>query len=406
MTINIADNFTEPQDLQKIGTQVITLYRDLYINSPVPINHPLTVFILPDPKVGECNSRDNRVFVAADKLDFRTFLEEMLGAGAGISEYWVQSGLVSLLLGEQPDSEALKIWFENTDDLDIAGLFIARFNEDWASEEEIQIARMSATSLVQYALEVEKIRPENLAEKVNNDLRTRWLESLGVDRTVAYPYDGRFTGFTYSRSTDCSLIVQAESMRFCLNRLPDDEYIDEISEAEFLIDYAYYGRKALEEYILAEAPSVSNLMDPQEMISIEVRDLQNRLGYTDENIIVLNMSAVYYYPLHEIVHTFNWNSFLWLKSAWLSEGFAEYLGKLLPIYPQTQNHCIFEELRGRKRAVGESYLPEISFCYYLDSEQLEAAQKWYLTQGGQMENEESIDPRSLHRCGCLCDHVS
>jgi hypothetical protein len=184
-------------------------------------------------------------------------------------------------------------------------------------------------------------------------------------------------------------------MRFCLNRLPEDEYIDEISEAEFLIDYAYYGRKTLEDYILAEAPSVSQLMDPDEMISMEVRDLQNRLGYTDGNKIVLNMSAVYYYPLHEIVHTFNWNDTLFRvrDSPWLTEGFAEYLGKLLPIYPQTQKRCIFEELRGRKRAVDEGYLPGISFCYCLDSEQLEAAQKWYLTQGGQMENEESIDPR-------------
>jgi hypothetical protein len=102
---------------------------------------------------------------------------------------------------------------------------------------------------------------------------------------------------------------------------------------------------------------------------------------------------VYYYPLHEVVHTYNWNDALWRKSVWLSEGFAEYLGKLLPIYPQTQKRCIFEELSGRLRAVDEGYVQGISFCYCLDPEQLETAKKWYLFQGGQVENEESINPR-------------
>lgn len=393
LTIAIAENFIEPQDQQELGTKVVDLYIDLYNDSPVPMSHPLTVYIIPDPSNGACDSRDDLVFAAPDELESRSFIEGMLGAATGINEYWVKSGLASLAMGEQPDSVALRTWYENTDDLNIAGLFIARFNEDWASEEEIQIARMSATSLVQYALEVEKIQLENLVEEVNNDIRTRWLESLGVDRTVAYPYDGRFTEFTYSRNSDCTLIVQADTMRFCLNRLPDDVYIDEITDAEFLINYAYYGRKILEDYILAEAPSVSQLMDPQEMIAIEVRDLQTRLGYTKDNTIVLNMSAVYYYPLHEIVHTFNWNSFLWLKSVWLTEGFAEYLGKYLPIYQQTEKRCVFEDLNGHIHEEEMSIAPGKTFWYFLDPEQFAAAKAWYLAQGGKMENEESTDPR-------------
>ncbi len=395
LTIAIADNFTEPQDLQKIGTQVIARYRDLYLNAPIPLEQPLTVFILPDYKVGECSSRDGRVFISVNSLDSRTFLEEMVGVGAGISEYWIQSGIVSLILGEQPDSEVLKNWYINTDDLDMAGLFIARFNEYWASEKEIEIARLSAASLVHYSLDVEKIPPENLAESVNNDVRTRWLESIGVNRTVTYPYDGRFNDFVYSRSSDCNLIVQTDTIRFCLNRLPDDEYIDEISEAEFLIDQSYYGRKVLVDYILAEAPSVSKLMDPDEMITIEVIDLKNKLGYTHENLIVLNWSAVYFYPLHEIVHTFNWNHNLAItrKSVWLSEGFAQYLGMLLPLYQQTEKRCVFEDLTGRVHDDEVSFGSKISYCYCLDSEQLETAKKWYLAQGGLFIDEASTDPR-------------
>jgi hypothetical protein len=84
---------------------------------------------------------------------------------------------------------------------------------------------------------------------------------------------------------------------------------------------------------------------------------------------------------------------LWNRAAWLAEGFADYLGKLLTVYPQTQKQCIFEELNGRTRDVNEGYIPGISYCYCLYSDQSETAKKWYIAQGGEMENEDSIDPR-------------
>jgi len=392
LTIIIADNLIEPVEPQVLADQVISHFLSLSESSPVALNQPTTVTVLSTPNVGECYSTGNLVFVAPDSLDSRTFAEELVGATAGISEYWIRSGLVSLALGEQPDQAKLQNWYLNTDDLDMAGLFIARFMEDWATEEEREIARMSAASLVQYALEVEKIQPDKLEEQVNNDVRTRWLQSLGVDRTVTYPYDGLFTGFLYSQKSNCQLFVKTDSMDFCLNRIPTQEYFDEVSDAEFLIYHAYYGRQALVEYILSEAPSISHLMNPDETITIEVKELEDRLGYTIGNTITINRSSVYYDPLDMIVHTFDWNERLSNNQVWLSVGFAEYLGKLLPIYPQTAKRCIFEDLSGQIHG-SDSVAPGTSYCYFLDPEQLEAAKQWYLAQGGRMETEEVVDPR-------------
>lgn len=392
LTIIIADNLIEPVEPQDLVDQVISRYVSLSKSSPLAFNQPTTVTVLSTPEVGECFSTRNLVFVAPDNLDSRTFAEDLLGATAGINEYWIRSGLVSLALGEQPDQAKLQNWYLNTDDLDMAGLFIARFMEDWATEEEREIARMSAASLVQYALEVEKIQPDKLEEQVNNDVRTRWLQSLGVDRTVTYPYDGLFTGFLYSQKSDCQLFVKTNSMDFCLNRIPTQEYFDEVSDAEFLIYHAYYGRQALVEYILSEAPSVQQLMNPDETITIEVKELEDRLGYTIGNTITINRSSVYYDPLDMIVHTFDWNERLSNNQVWLSVGFAEYLGKLLPIYPQTAQRCIFEDLSGQIHG-SDSVAPGTSYCYFLDPEQLEAAKQWYLAQGGRMETEEVVDPR-------------
>jgi hypothetical protein len=393
LTISIADNLVEPRDTLDLVSQVVEGYSALYTHFPVFMNRPVKVFILPNPKVGECYSRDHLVFVDPDELDSKAFMEDLLGAGTGSSEYWARSGLTSLVLGEEPDEEALKTWYETTDDLDMAGLFFARFHEDWTTEEEREIARMSAASLVRYALEVEEIQPDKLVEQVDNDVRTRWLASLGVDRMVTYPFDGHFAGFLYSQSGNCQLVVKTDTMHFCLNRIPNQEYFDEISEAEFFIYDAYYGRKALVEYLMSEAPSVNHLMNAEETINFEVRELGGRLGYTRGNNITLNKSSVYYDILHEVVHTFEWKSSLNNDDKiWMKEGFAEYLGTLLTIYPQTAKRCVYEELTRPLDTEGRE-VPGTSYWYFLDAEQFEAAKAWYLVQGGQMENEESIDPR-------------
>ncbi len=394
LTIAVAKNFTEPHDPQALATQVIERYNDLSESSPVPLGQPITIYIIPDPKQGNCYSRVQLVFSTPEDIDTRAFTEELFVAATGIREYWINTGLASLALGEQPDREKLKEWYQHTENLDIASLFIAWFMEDWATEEEREIARMSATSLVQYALEVEKIPSNRLAQQVNNEVRTRWLASLGVDREVTYPYDGNFAGFLYSQKSDCDLFVNADTMYFCLNRIPNQQYFDEISEAEFFIYDAYYGRKALAEYLMSEAPSVNQWVDPEETINFEVWELGGRLGYTNGNTITLNKSSVYYDILHEVVHTFEWNSSLSLddNKIWLSEGFAEYLGTLLTIYPQTARRCVFEDLN-RLNDADTSDSPGTSYWYFLDPEQLHAAKEWYLAQGGQMENEESTNPR-------------
>lgn len=396
LTIGIAENLIELQDFQELSDKVIDLYRKLYKQSPIPLSLSISVFILPDPENGHCYSRDSVVFASPEELDSRFFLEELLEAGTGIGEYWILNGLASLISGEEPDREKLKSFYESTDDLDIAGLFYAYFQEDWAGVEEIRIAEMSATSLLNYALNEEHIPAMKLVEQVNNNVRTRWLESLGVQRTVTYPYDGRFSGFIYDKKGNCSLNILAGSIFYCLNRLSDQEYFDEISEVEFFLDQTYYGRQGMEEYLLTNAPSINNWMDKEEIIYIYVDEMQpgdrRALGFTNGNTITINQEAVYYYPLHEIVHTFTWNSNLDSSSAMLKEGFAEYLGKLLPLYPQTEKHCIFQDLTGKVHG-DETIVPGKTYCYCLDPEQLEAAKKWYLTQGGKMNSEDEVDPR-------------
>ncbi len=400
LTISIADNLVEPRDFGELAGQVVERYTALSNTFPDFMNRPVSVFILSNPAVGDCYSKDTFVFVDPNELDSKSFIEDMLGAGSGSSEYWVRSGLASLVLGEEPDQAVLQTWYETTDDLDIAGLFYARFLDDWATEEEREIARMSAASLVQYSLEVEAIQPGQLVEKVNNDVRTRWLASLGVERVVTYPYDGQFTGFSFSHRSECSIYVQTDTIYFCLNRLPEIEYFDEVSEAEFILSHTYYGHQALVDYIHAEAPSVSHLMDLEEIISFRIIDQGAACGTADGNDVSVNNSSIYFLPLPRIVSTFNWIPLL-SGSIWIEDGFIEYLGKYIPIYEQTEKRAIFEDLKGRlfierfdgtETAQDKANPTGMSYWYFLDPEQLAAAKTWYLAQGGQMDTENAIDP--------------
>lgn len=116
-------------------------------------------------------------------------------------------------------------------------------------------------------------------------------------------------------------------------------------------------------------------------------------GHTHGDATSLQNSDVHYYVLHEIFHSFNMKSLLDTEIAWLAVGFDENMMELLPFYQQIEKDCVYEELSGRLQDADSSTAPETSFCDFLDAEQFEAAQAWYLAQGGQLQSEEVVNLR-------------
>ena len=389
LIVAIAASVDDSLDSDDIYRTIFQKMDQLTQNAWVVPQYPLTVFVIPDSVMENCVSKGAVVFTSPEKLTSAGLAEEMVGGLLGISAQWVKAGLAYLASDEPVDTPVLQDWYQETEDLDILGLFVARFKADWVSEEEVQIARMTAASLVQFCLEDEGLPVEELETGINNDLRTRWLNSLGVQRVVSYPYDGLYAPYQFSTTEECSLVAQSDEIYFCLNRLPEEIYFDEVGEAEYLIYQADTGYKALMDYLLTNAPSVAELTIPQQRITIEVRALDVLLGYTEGNTIRIHNSAVYYDVLPEVVHTFAWNQKLAFanNNLMLAEGFAEYLGKLLPIYDQTDKAAIWDDLSGWEAD------PGISYWFRLDFEQLAAASAWYLAQGGELDSREDIDPR-------------
>ncbi len=389
LTVAIGNNFSKSVEVDEIYEKLFYYFNELLISSPVAFEIPITIYVIPESAIENCLSNNAIVFTSPERLDNITLLENIIGAATGISEYWVKAGAAYIASGEEVNNQVLKNWYQETKDLNMLGLFIARFSTDWVSQQEVAIARMTAASLITYCVEVENIPVESIEGKINNDLRNRWLKYLGIQRTVDYTHDGFYNTFQFSQSDTCQLEIQTDIIHFCLNKLEGQVYFDTIDEVEDFIFRAYSGYNALTEFLVTNAPSITPLINPENEIFIEVRELDVMLGYTEGNTIRIQNSAILFDVLPEIVHTYNWNKKLAFvnDNLLLAEGFAEYLGKLLPIYEQTITEAIWEDINGRQSS------PGISYWYYLDEEQMSAAIEWYLKQGGSINSVSVIDAR-------------
>ena len=389
LSVAVSNNISETEDLDETYRKIFQHYNQLVKSSLVNFQNPITVFVIPDLSIENCTSNNDVVFTSPGSLDDITFSEDIIGASTGIPEPWVNAGLAYIASGEEVDDQILKNWYLETEDLDILGLFVARFMTDWVSQEEIEIARMTAASLIKYASESENIPVESIGKRIDNDMRNRWLSHLGVERAVNYPYDGLYEPFQFSRSENCSVIVKSESMDFCLNKIEDNPYSDEVSDAEELIHRAYTGYQTITDYLMTNAPSISHLISDEEKFTIEVKNIDQPAGLSHGNTITLQKNSRSDFILGEIVRRYGWFDDLFLNSEGLllQQGFSEYLGFLLPIYESPIKNIIWEDLNGLEG------MPGISYWYGLDEEQLDTARAWYLQQGGSLDSEDVIDPR-------------
>jgi len=388
LTVAIANNISQIS-VDEIYNQVFNQYDQLRQNSPIDFQNQITVYVIPDSNIENCTSHENFVFTSPGSLDTFPLSEDIIGASTGISEHWVKAGLAYIASGKEIDTQMLQNWYQETEDLEILGLFVARFMMDWVPEEEVKIARMTSASLVNYCLEDENLPFESLGDRINNDIRNSWLNSIGVDRTVDYPYDGLYEPFQFSQSEDCSIIVKSEVMDFCLNKIEVNMYFDEVNDAEEFIHRAYTGYQEMSNYLMTNAPSINHLIKPEETFTIEVKNTDQPEALWRGNTITLQQNSRPDFILGEIVRRYAWYDDLLVNEVGLllQQGFSEYLGFLLPIYESPIKTIIWEDLNGLEG------IPGVSYWYGLDEDQLAAAKAWYLQQGGSLDSEDVIDPR-------------
>jgi hypothetical protein len=391
--VAISNTIPETAVTDEMYQKIFELYKQLGENSLIDFDHPVMVVVVPEGNIESCIPYNGVTYTSPVRLDTEELAQDIMGASTNINEQWVRVGLEYLASGKAIDDQLLKDWYEETEDLDILGLFMARFEPDWGTPEEIKIAQMTAASLIKFSAENENIAITSIGERMNNELRNQWLASIGVERTVDYAYDSFYDEFyEISQTKDCSVLLKSKKMNFCLNRLAETPFpfFDEVHEAEDFVYRVYTTRQAVDEYLLTNASSISDKVHSGGKITIEVRPLDVSLGIIDGNIIKVHNYGIPYYVNSMMVMTYDWYDDLYFNNdigLVLQNGFSEYLGHLLSIYEQPRKEIVWEDLNGLESS------PGISFWYFLDEEQIETAKAWYQQQGGSLEDEGTIDLR-------------
>jgi hypothetical protein len=118
---------------------------------------------------------------------------------------WSGYGLNAYISGDKADESMLKDYYLNHDSLDCLELLPTRFIEEWNTQFELDIVKNSAISLTKFVLEEYDIQKLN---QVDNDIRTKWLEHIGVNKEYQYSY-GDIGNYSYSKDASNLLVVDS-----------------------------------------------------------------------------------------------------------------------------------------------------------------------------------------------------
>lgn len=181
------------------------------------------------------------VYCTAEDVESGAYREALVCAMLDYepNDWWKTNALTAYTFGRTADEAALRAYYEQSEDMDILSLFPAYFVEEFASEDELNLARKTALSLTTYI--IGQHGAEAFLEESGKDYRQEWLTSLDVERTYADPYEESFEGYSYTSSADYPLIVTTERQDvFYMLPLPDD-----VDTPKAIRDFLYLGKKGM-----------------------------------------------------------------------------------------------------------------------------------------------------------------
>ena len=300
--------------------------------------------VLTTPKHASYSEQD-KVFLLKD--DFLAKDYHVLLMDAYELKYeWSGYGLNAYVSGDKADESVLKDYYLNHDSMDCLELIPTRFIKEWNTQFELDIAKQSAVSLTKFVLEEYDIQKLN---QVDNDIRTKWLEHIGVNKEYQYSY-GDIGNYSYSKDASNLLVVDSGRNIYNLKKISGlTECSDDV---ERFLHFTENEIRHINSYLSENLPAYDFDFSSKRNISTASGTISVANGLLD---IYLTQPDV---VIHEYIHTV-----FPLPGDIYTEGLAEYFGKIVC------NNTYWQEKFYRKylfenKAVKDPVVPLIQSYYY------------------------------------------
>lgn len=340
LKLSIGDTIYDPDEateFYKCVKEDINLVANVFGDERIV---PVSFYLVEEPYDGGCYARGNRVYCTIEDVREKNYRLPLMQACLSLTEPWMVEGAAAYVFSEEQDDQVLLEYYTSTEDIDILGLFGAYFYPEFASEEEMKVAKGTAASIATYIIDKHGI--DSFFESNETSYRQEWLQSIGVDREYFDEYSSTLGGLLYSHTKDYPLIIRANKAEFYFQIIP--EYMDTVEQIKTVIIDALEGSEFVMEYIRVNAPrNYKRLSENFEGVVRYYFVTDTWKGYmgtadADFKVIEARHGSVI---IHELTHIFIPGSFS--KSIWQFEGIAEYFN--YNVYPtQTLKETYYEYL--------------------------------------------------------------
>ncbi len=363
LTLSIRDSLYDPEQAASL---LSTVTDDLALLSgltgiPVAEFHPHTVYVGDRLVNGSIERLGSRIYVKADDIAAGTYRPLLICAALGTEDYWLGVGLDTLLSGTPTDDLALCEAFASAESLDMLSLSVPFFIADFATADEIHLARQTAASVCRYALDAGGI--PLLLDSDPITLRQDWLHHIGTNRPYTDPAPLLLRQYVFRPSAQYSFIaVDRHGNTIYVKPMPD--MVSAADVQHFLLD-VLAAPDALFTLLAHEAPEhLAGAQNRYAKLRIYCGESSGSWSIPEYREIRLALAAGFF---HEVGHVLfpTPNGANAYSTMWQYEGLCDYLrNDVYPFHawqqqlmdalmlfsamdnPQTPNH------RFMKRAVG------------------------------------------------------
>ncbi|MBU5333356.1 hypothetical protein KQI61_14230 [Anaerocolumna aminovalerica] len=334
--------FTEEEEKEQLNVLLEDLKQ--FISVLGPMKEFDLYIVLTSPKRASYSEQD-KVFLLRD--DFLAKEYHVLLMDAYELKYeWSGYGLNAYVSGDKADESMLKDYYLNNDSMDCLELLPTRFIEEWNTQFELDIAKKSAIALTKFVLEEYDIQKLN---QVDNDIRTKWLEHIGVNKEYQYSY-GDIGNYSYSKDTSNLLVVDSGRNIYNIKKISGlTECSDDV---EKLLYFTEKEIQYINSYLLENLPAYEFDFSSKRNISTSSGSVSTAKGNLD---IDLTRPDV---VIHEYMHTV-----FPLSGDLYSEALSEYFGKIVCNNTYWQE-AFYKNYLLENKVVEDPVVPLIQSYYY------------------------------------------